>query len=201
MGRIEPIPRTELPEYEPLFELVEEAMGFLPSSLPTMAKVPAIFETFGAFAATVMNAGQIDGGLAQLIAHVASTSAECRYCQAHTAAHAAHLGVKVDKIAALCNFETDELFDDAERAALALARDAALVPSAVTDEHFTELARHYTDEQIVQIVATISLFGYLNRWNDTMATTLEVAPLAFASKHLAPQGWEVGKHASDGARP
>jgi len=194
MGRIEPIPRSDLPQYEAVFELVEEAMGFLPSSLPTMARVPALFEAFGQFAAMVMNAGQIDAGLAQLIAHVASTAAGCRYCQAHTAAHAAHLGVDVDKIAAVWDFETDERFDAAERAALTLANDAAQVPNLVTDEHFTELTRYYTDEQIVQIVATISLFGYLNRWNDTMATTLESTPMAFASEHLAARGWTAGKH-------
>jgi hypothetical protein len=42
--------------------------------------------------------------------------------------------------------------------------------------------------------AVCSLFGYLNRWNDTMATTLEDVPLATAERVLAGQGWEVGKH-------
>jgi hypothetical protein len=41
----------------------------------------------------------------------------------------------------------------------------------------------------------ISLFGWLNRWNDTMATELEEVPLAFGSKHLAARGWNAGKHA------
>ncbi len=200
MGRITPIPRADLPQYEPVFELVEAAMGFVPSSLPTMARVPALFEAFGQLAATVMNAGQIDPGLGQLVAHVASTAAGCRYCQAHTAAHAAHLGVDVEKITAVWDFETDERFSDAERAAFRLARDAAQVPNAASDEHFADLARHYTDEQVIQIVATISLFGYLNRWNDTMATTLEAAPLDFAPRHLAPHGWSAGKHA-DAPRP
>ena len=47
---------------------------------------------------------------------------------------------------------------------------------------------------LVEIVAMISLFGWLNRWNDTMATDLEDEPVEFASKHLAHQGWETGKH-------
>lgn len=194
MARIEPAPRSELPQYEETFKLVEAAMGFVPSSMPTMAKIPALFEAFSNLASTVIMLGKIDVGLGQLVANMASNAAGCRYCQAHTAAHAAHAGVDPQKVAAVWEFETSELFTEAERAALRVARDAAQVPNVVTDEHFVELRAHFDEEQIIQIVATISVFGYLNRWNDTMATTLEAEPLAFASDHLADKGWVVGKH-------
>ena len=75
-----------------------------------------------------------------------------------------------------------------------MARDAAQNPNAVTDADFDDLKRHFTEAQIIQIVATISLFGYLNRWNDTMATTLESEPLGYASAHLGDVGWSPGKH-------
>ena len=48
---------------------------------------------------------------------------------------------------------------------------------------------------IVLLVGVIALFGFLNRWNDTMATPLEDTPLEFAETHLAAHGWEAGKHA------
>jgi alkylhydroperoxidase family enzyme len=67
-----------------------------------------------------------------------------------------------------------------------------MVPNATEASHFDELKRHFSDRQIVEIVAVISLFGFLNRWNDTMATTLESEPRAFATDNLS--GWEVGKH-------
>lgn len=197
MTRIEPTARVDLPQYEPTFQLVEAAMGFVPSSMLTMAKVPALFEAFSRLAGAVSTLGEIDRGLSQMIAHVASTAAGCRYCQAHTAAHASQAGVDAEKIERVWEFESSDLFSDAERAALRVARDAAQVPNAVTDDLFTELAGYYSELQIIQIVATISLFGYLNRWNDTMATTLEPEPLAFADDHLAARGWEPGKHAPD----
>lgn len=118
----------------------------------------------------------------------------CRYCQAHTAATAAHQGLAAEKIAAAFAFETSPLFDAREHAALRLARDAGLVPNLVEDAHFTELRRHFSERQIVELVAVVALFGWLNRWNDTIATRLEAAPAAFASATLAPQGWAVGKH-------
>jgi len=68
-------------------------------------------------------------------------------------------------------------------------------PNAVTDEDFTELKRYYTDAQIVDIVAVIALFGFLNRFNDTMATELESSPVEAGQRFLAQKGWSVGKHA------
>ncbi len=195
MARIEPLPRSELAQHEPTFQLIEQNMGFVPSSFPTMARVPNLAEAFGALAGTIMNAGLIDRGLVQFIAHVSSAAAGCMYCQAHTAAHAGHLGVDTDKIDNVWTFETDDRFSAAERAALRLARDAAQVPNLATDTHFVDLAEHYNEAQVAQIVAVISLFGYLNRWNDTMATTLEPEPLEFARHHLEGHGWIPGKHA------
>ena len=83
----------------------------------------------------------------------------------------------------------------AERAALRVAQSAAQVPNAVTDQDFAELKRYYSDEQIVDIVAVIALFGFLNRFNDTMATELESSPLEAGRRFLAERGWTVGKHA------
>jgi uncharacterized peroxidase-related enzyme len=195
MPRIDPIPRDELPQYEPTFQLVEAAMGFVPSSMRTMAKIPELFEAFSRLAGTVTMIGEVDPGLIQMVAHVASTASGCRYCQAHTAAHAAHIGVDDEKIEHVWGFETNALYTEPERAALRVARDAAQVPNAVTDEDFADLRDHFTERQLIQIVATISMFGYLNRWNDTMATTLEPEPLGYAVDHLSANGWNAGKHA------
>ena len=59
---------------------------------------------------------------------------------------------------------------------------------------FLELRKHWSDEQVVEIVAVIAMFGFLNRWNDTFATPLEDAPLHFGETHLTAQGWDAGKH-------
>jgi uncharacterized peroxidase-related enzyme len=197
MANISPLDRSDLAEFEPVFEIVESAMGFVPRSMFTMGRNRALLRAFGQMSFAVLGHGQIDGGLKQLVAHVASTAAGCRYCQAHTASSAARSGVDVAKVEAVWSFETDDRFDDAERAALRLARDAATVPNATTPEHFACLAEHYSDAQVVELVAVISLFGWLNRWNDTMATDLEDEPLGFGRAHLAAQGWVPGKHAHD----
>jgi uncharacterized peroxidase-related enzyme len=199
MARITPLSREQLAEFEPLFQTIEKSMGFVPNSLLTLGRRPAILRGFAQMAIGVYGApGEempITSELMRLIAHVASRAAGCRYCQAHTAAEASRFGGTPDRVEAVWEFETSPLFNDAERAALRLALAAGSVPNAATDEHFEELRRYYSEEQIVHIMAVIALFGFLNRWNDTVATTLETEPLHFAQTYLARSGWEAGKHA------
>ena len=195
MAHINRLGRSDLPEFEAGFEIIEAAMGFVPRSMFTMGRNPELLKAFGALSFTVLDPGRVDGGLKQLVAHVASTAAGCRYCQAHTASSATRNGVDEAKVEAVWSFETDDRFTDAERAALRLARDAASVPNATNAAHFDDLAAHFDEDQIVELVAVISLFGWLNRWNDTMATDLEDEPLGFGREHLAARGWEPGKHA------
>ena len=193
MTLVTPKSREQLPEMEPIFSMVEASMGFVPTSMLTMAHWPELLQTFGAFAGNVLNSGEVEPGLKQLIAFVISNSAGCRYCQAHTSHSATKRGVSVEKINAAFEFETSDLFDEAERAALRVALHAGMVPNAVEPTHMAALNEHYTARQCVEIVAVISLFGYLNRWNDTMASTLEDKPVSFASTNLP--SWEIGKHA------
>ena len=84
---------------------------------------------------------------------------------------------------------------DAERAALRLALHGAMAPSQATPEHFDELFKYFDEDQAVEIVASIALFGFLNRWNDTMATDLEALPSEVAAETIGGKfGWEPGKH-------
>ncbi len=193
MSNVKPLSMDEAREFEPLLAPIEAAMGFLPNSLLTMARRPEILRAFAALAGAVRK-GTVSPELKQLVAHISSTAAGCRYCQAHTADSAARIGVPQAKLEAAWNFESDIGFEEPERAALRLARDASVVPNAVTKAHFEDLHKYFSDDEIVELVAVISLFGWLNRWNDTMATELESEPLNFASKHLASRGWQVGKH-------
>ena len=194
MPRIEPLPRAELPEFEPDFAMVDAVQGYVPNSLFTMARVPGLMPAFMTMVRTVFMNGLIPPDLVQMVALMASSGSGCRYCQAHTSKAASNSGVSAEKLAAVWEFETNDLFNDADRAALRLAFHAGQVPNAATEDDFEACRLHYTEDQIAAIVASISLFGYLNRWNDTVATELEEIPKAFASEVLGPQGWKPGKH-------
>ena len=186
--------REDVPELEPIFKMVENAMGFVPTSMLTMAHWPELLQTFGAMSGTIIGGGELDRGLKQLIAFVVSNASGCRYCQAHTSHMAEKNGVEVAKIQAAFEFESSDLFSEPERAALRVALHAGMTPNAVEAPHMQTLSQHYNPKQVVEIVAVISVFGFLNRWNDTMATTLEEGPKNFATEELGKQGWVAGKH-------
>jgi len=115
---------------------------------------------------------------------------------AHTAGAALRLGIPEDKLEAVWEFRTSPLFSAAERVALEFAMAAAAVSNDVTDELFDQMKQHWAEGQIVEIAAVVALFGFMNRWNDSMATPLEEEPIEVGEKHLAQHGWNVGKHAS-----
>src|SRR5688572_28895742 len=110
---------------------------------------------------------------------------------AHNAGGSLQHGVADEKLAAVWEYAISPLFSEAERAALDLAVAAAAQPNDVTDEMFDRMKKHWTEGQIVEIVAVISFFGFMNRYNDTLATPLEDEPIAVAEKHISQHGWTL----------
>lgn len=196
MSRIQPLTTEQLLEAAPYLAPLAESGATLPTSFHVMARRPRVLQEFQGFFGAIMREGDVAPGLKQLIAHVVSRSAGSAYCQAHTG-HFAHTlaGVDLAKIEAVWEFEHSPLFTDAERAALRLAAAAGTIPNSATDEHFEQLREHYSQSEIVEIVAVISMFGFLNRFNDTLANALEEDAITFAGAHLAQSGWLLGKHA------
>ena len=113
---------------------------------------------------------------------------------AHNAGGSLRSGIDAEKLDKVWEYKSSPLFGDAERIALDFAIAAASQPNDVTDELFAQMKRHWSEGQIVEITALIAHFGFMNRWNDTMATPLEDEPIAVAEKHIARHGWQLGKH-------
>lgn len=193
--RLQPLPPEHSPELRDQFEAMRKNLGFVPNSVLIMQRVPKLAKALAQMTAAVWDsAGKVDRGFKRIIAHVASRAAGCQYCMAHTAGGALHFGIEDEKLAAVWDYQTSQLYSAAERVALDFAVAASSVPNAVTDDLFAQLRKCWTEEQIVEIVGVISLFGFLNRWNDTMATPLEDEPIEVGEKYLARGGWRIGKH-------
>lgn len=193
--RLDPLPPEHSPELKQEFESFLTSLGFVPNSVLTMQRRPNLVRAFVALQGAIWGPeSQVDRGLKRLIGHVASRTAGDAYSTAHTASAALHFGISEEKLAALPQYRASPLYSPAERAALDFAVAAASVPNAVTDAEFAGLRRHWSDEQVVEIVAAIAATGFVNRWNTTLATPLEDEPLAVGKKHLGAQGWSAGPH-------
>lgn len=195
--RIAPLPVGHAPELVPLFEARRRQGGFIPNSLLIMQRKPKMVEAFVQLTAAVLGPGETDAGFRRLMGHVASRAAGCRYCMAHTATGALEAGIDEARLAAVWDFRSSPLFNEAECAALEFAMAAASSPNAVDDGLFAELRRHWDDTQIVEFSGVVSLFGFLARWNETLHTPLEAPPLDVGERVLAPLGWHAGAHGRD----
>ena len=195
MALVEPLPADHSPEVAQLATFFHETLGFVPNSVLTMQRRPAIAAAFIALNKAVMDPSHgVPSGLKRLIGYLASHAAGCRYCQAHTALAASRYGVSDEKLADIWSYATSAHYSEAERAALDFALAAAAVPNAVTPALQERLREHWDEGQVVEILGVVALFGYLNRWNDSMATSLEAGAESFAGDHLAGFGWDKGKH-------
>lgn len=197
MARMKPLAIDDCPdpELKQVFRHFEQTLGFVPNSLLTMQRVPAFAKSVIQMNKAVFDpAGRVDLGFKRLVAHMASFAAGCQYCKAHTTVSATRHGIDDAKMAAIYDYRTSPLFDERERVALDFALAAGSVPNGVTDELYEALAARWHEEEIVEIMGVICMFGVFNRWNDSMATPLESEPLATAGRLIADKGWEVGKH-------
>ena len=195
MPLISPLPADHDPEVTELAQFFNETLGFCPNSVLTMQRRPAIAKAFiGLNKAVMENQGQVSSALKRLIGYVASMTAGCRYCQAHTIRAAERYGAAIEQMENVWEYKTHPAFNESERAALDFAVAASVVPNSVDEHIANELRRHWDEGEIVEILGVISLFGYLNRWNDSMGTTLEGPAEESGMQWLGKLGWTSGKH-------
>ncbi|MDF2177798.1 carboxymuconolactone decarboxylase family protein [Aliiglaciecola sp. CAU 1673] len=198
MAHMAPLDKDLNPELKDDFALFERILGFVPNSLLTMQRKPEIVKAFGTLTRAVMaEDGEVDPGFKRILAHFASRAAGCRYCEAHSLIAAGLHGISQEKIDAVWEYQSCPLYSEAERAALDFALAAGAVPNAVDQKLMERVKRHWSENQIVEMLAAVSLYGFLNRWNDSMATDLESAPQQLGDRVLAKGGWTAGKHGAN----
>ena len=179
MSRISASEHADAPELRQLLAQAEAAMGYLPNDVFSLSPWPELLKSLGGLIRTVLESGEVDPDLKRLIGIISSRTQGCTYCATHSSYAANQLGIAAEKINSVFEFETSPLFSDAERAALRVAWHGALQPNAVTDEDFAALKLHFSEREIAEIVAVLSLYGFLNRWNGTLQTELEPLPAEF----------------------
>mgnify|MGYP003116767488 FL=1 len=195
MALVTPLSADHDLETKELAEFFNETLGFCPNSVLTMQRRPAISKAFINLNKAVMaNEGRVTSALKRMIAWVSSNSTGCRYCQAHAIRAAERYGAEQEQLDNIWAYRTHAAFSDAERAALDFSLAASMVPNAVNADIKKRLYEHWDEGEIVEILGVISLFGYLNRWNDSMGTSMEGGAIESGDRFLGKHGFEVGKH-------
>ena len=183
-------------DLQKLIEFYNETLGFCPNSIKTMHHRPRIAYAFIEMNKAVMkNKGRVTSALKRMIAYISSHAAGCRYCQAHAIRAAERYGAEKEQLENIWDYKTHPAFSEAERAALDFSLASSVIPNDVTDEIAENLRKHWNEGEIVEMLGVIALFGYLNRWNDSMGTAIEEGAIDSGKKYLAKKDWNEGKHA------
>jgi uncharacterized peroxidase-related enzyme len=194
MALVTPLSLEHDLETKELAEFFNETLGFCPNSVLTMQRRPAISKAFINLNKAVMaNEGRVTSALKRMIAWVSSNATGCRYCQAHAIRAAERYGAEQEQLDNIWEYRTHPAFNEAERAALDFSLAASQVPNTVNREIKERLYQHWDEGEIVEMLGVISLFGYLNRWNDSMGTDIETGAVESADQYLGKHGWEKGK--------
>ena len=196
MALVQPLDENEIEtELCEFIQFFKGPLGVIPNSVRTMSRRPKVAKAFTELNMAVMEChGAVTPEFKRIIGYITSFVSGCRYCQAHTILGSQRFGADEDRLKDAWNYENSDHFTDAEKAALKYAHAAASIPNAVDDEIAAELHKHWEDDDIVEITAVIALFGYLNRWNDSMGSALEDLPIDAGNKYLDKTDWEIGKH-------
>ncbi|CAN7789302.1 carboxymuconolactone decarboxylase family protein [Caballeronia sp. LjRoot34] len=175
-ARIVPLKRAEGEANDQLNELMS-FVGYRPNALFTMARKPGLLPAVLQMVNVALrDPGLLDPKLRFLVACDACRVAQCFYSTAHMV-HAAHQqGISWERLAALDHAADSGLFTSAELAALGLAAAGATLPVGSAQAAFDEAAHYFSEDELLEIVSAIALFGWFNRWNGLIGSELEREP-------------------------
>ncbi|GAB7028979.1 carboxymuconolactone decarboxylase family protein [Streptomyces sp. NPDC021749] len=92
----------------------------------------------------------------------------CGFCTDMHTKDAAHAGETPTRLNLVAAWREATVFTEAERAALELAEQGSRIADAaggVTDEAWSNAAKHYDEEQLAALVCAIALINAFNRLN------------------------------------
>jgi uncharacterized peroxidase-related enzyme len=117
----------------------------------------------------VLNTGTLPTALKELVIVRTSQMNACEYCLASHSLLAKKLGYSEEQIAALPHFENSATFNPREKAALRLAERVTRNERPLDDGELADLKAHFSEGEIVELMAASGLFNYFNRFNNLLA--------------------------------
>jgi AhpD family alkylhydroperoxidase len=158
--------------------------GKLFNTFKMMGHMPEVLEAFVPFAEALIEGGQLDRRLKELIILSATLSNKSNYCATHHFYAAKLAGLRYEEIADIHRYKESPHFTEKEKLVMAFTEDVTRHPGEVNADLRARIRREYDPALLVEIVALIGMSNFLNRFDDTLALELDLppAPAAFYPK-------------------
>jgi len=194
--RIAPLPPEHTPELKDAFEAMKKNLGFVPNSMLILQRKQDCRALASLTASIWIRAAKRGALSSGLVAHVASRTAAAATAWRTPRAAPCTSASRRKSSPAVWSFRTSPL--SAKRSAWRSTSPSPRLPCpCITDDLFAAMRRHWTETQIVEILAVIATFGPqpLERHHGHAARR---GAMAVGERFLAPHGWSAGKHARAG---
>ena len=151
-----------------IYDRVLQDRGNVPNMFRTMAHRPELFQTIIAHMDAVLKTGTLSTALKELCI-VRTSQINCtEYCLASHTALAKRFGWTEEQIAELPDAANSDLFTEPVKVAIHLAEVMTKDAHRYSDEDFARLRSFYSEGEVVELLASIGLFNYFNRFNDLL---------------------------------
>jgi len=184
--------------YGALLRLVNTVLGVVPNCDRYLEIWPPAFRTYNVLVPNLLNLpvpvlglGGPPPGVVGLAMYVASRTAGCPYCSAHSCSFAVRRGAAPDKVAAALVPDRTS-FSRGELAAIAVAGSVARIPCELTAGERAELVDVYGERKAEWVVLGAVMMGFLNKFMDSIGVELEQSVVSEVSSTMGP-GWSPGK--------
>jgi alkylhydroperoxidase family enzyme len=128
------------------------------------AHQPKLLMAMGRFNQGVRKADGVDARVRYLIELKGGQMIGCEYCMDLGSQICRNSGFSDAELIAVARHRTSELFTEREKVALDYTVAVMRTPVTVTDELFAQMQEHFSDKQIVEITALLTLVN-LDRFN------------------------------------
>jgi len=181
-----------------MLELVRLLLGVVPNCDRYLEMWPPAFRTYNVMVPNLLNLpfsllgiGGAPAGVVGMSMYVASRTAECPYCSAHTCSFALRRGASPDRLAQTLVTD-DAAFSRGELAAIAVARSLACNPYEPAVAERDALTSVYGAKRAEWIVLDAVMMGFLNKFMDAIGVELEPAVVAEVRTTMG-RDWSPGK--------
>jgi len=125
---------------------------------------PKMMMGMGFFQGAVRGGHALDERLKNLVEIKATQMIGCEYCVDLGSQICRNSGLSDEELLAVPRYQGSDLFADREKAALDYAVGVMRTPVEVSDELFDRTKKHFTDQQIVELTALLTVVN-LDRFN------------------------------------
>jgi alkylhydroperoxidase family enzyme len=128
------------------------------------AHQPKMMSGMGKFQQAVRKADGVDDRIKNLVELKGAQMIGCEFCVDLGSQICRNSGLSDDELLALPRYRQSDLFSEREKAALDYAVGVMRTPVDVSDELFAGMKEHFTDKQMVEITALLTVVN-LDRFN------------------------------------